>query len=482
MGIVSIVVVGGCSHVDPLFTTLGVSDRGPEQIRIPQSVKFELGDILDQVDRKLEADCSVNIDDLTRLSGIAAVRIALCRNPKTREAWANIRLKAAELGRAEAALLPTISARGNEEGGSTYRRVPTQSFYNQKNYLSRGRATVEFDWLLFDGGANLAGVGAAREGLIYEEASQNATLLSVMLDTSRQYYSVVEAETLLKLKIDAENASTIDLKIVKGRYVGGAAPYADVLRADAALKRAKLERIQAEANLSGAAGDLLFAMGMPINTSFKIREILLEKYKTPSILELNEALARARQNHPAIQAAVANLQSRYADAIASRAQSVPTVTFNASYSPYHQKGAIGQSHNEVGAEKMVGLTVKIPLPISLDNIYAARAAEANVTIAEAQLHATEQNIAHEVWSSLQNLQGDVNSITTANEYVLTAQKSYELARGRYTEGIGNIIELTDAQVGLASARESRIRIISKCIADRLALLANTASLNLENVE
>jgi len=49
-------------------------------------------------------------DPLTLLD---AVERALCRNPQTRQAWANVKVQAAALGTSRAAYLPSLTAAGS---------------------------------------------------------------------------------------------------------------------------------------------------------------------------------------------------------------------------------------------------------------------------------------------------------------------------------------------------------------------------------
>jgi outer membrane protein len=47
----------------------------------------------------------------------------------------------------------------------------------------------------------------------------------------------------------------------------------------------------------------------------------------------------------------------------------------------------------------------------------------------------------------------------SEQTLVQAQENLDLAEGRYSAGVGNIIELTDAQVLLTSARANNIRAL-----------------------
>ena len=60
---------------------------------------------------------------------------------------------------------------------------------------------------------------------------------------------------------------------------------------------------------------------------------------------------------------------------------------------------------------------------------------------------------------LLNLREAEERISTAELTVRQAQENYEIANGRYAAGVGNPIEVTDAEVALANAKTSYIQAL-----------------------
>ena len=56
-----------------------------------------------------------------------------------------------------------------------------------------------------------------------------------------------------------------------------------------------------------------------------------------------------------------------------------------------------------------------------------------------------------------NVRQAEEQILVGEKTVKEAQENLVLAEGRYTAGVGNIIELTDAQVALTSARAQHVQ-------------------------
>jgi len=86
-------------------------------------------------------------------------------------------------------------------------------------------------------------------------------------------------------------------------------------------------------------------------------------------------------------------------------------------------------------------------------------AKANLDNLRATEDATRQNVTLEVRQALLNLRQAAESIGVADKGLQQARENLTLAEGRYKTGVGNIIELTDAQVSLATAEASRVQAL-----------------------
>ena len=70
-----------------------------------------------------------------------------------------------------------------------------------------------------------------------------------------------------------------------------------------------------------------------------------------------------------------------------------------------------------------------------------------------------QNIALEVRQAVLNVQQAAESIRVAEKGLQQARENMDLADGRYKTGVGNIIELTDAQTSLTTAEASHVQAL-----------------------
>ncbi|MHB8839182.1 MAG: TolC family protein, partial [Gemmatimonadaceae bacterium] len=63
----------------------------------------------------------------------------------------------------------------------------------------------------------------------------------------------------------------------------------------------------------------------------------------------------------------------------------------------------------------------------------------------------------QVWTSYWMLQTATQRVATARDLLTSATRSEEVARGRYAEGVGSILDLLTAQSALADARAQAIQ-------------------------
>jgi outer membrane protein len=105
--------------------------------------------------------------------------------------------------------------------------------------------------------------------------------------------------------------------------------------------------------------------------------------------------------------------------------------------------------------------VTLTFPLFDDILTTAQLGEARADVrrVEAQGENLRQQVALEVRQSLLNVREAEERIHISEQTLVQAQENLDLAEGRYSAGVGNIIELTDAQVSLTSARAKNVQAL-----------------------
>ncbi len=379
----------------------------------------------------------------TLLTLTQVVDEALCHNPRTREAWANARAQASLAGVAQAAYLPSLNA-----SLGIGRRYSEMEGNNQN--AEQNTASLTLSYLLYDFGGRAANLENSRQLLEALLATQDATRQNVFLSALQAFYQVHATEAAVQAARESEQAAQESFKAAEARYLAGAATPADKLQAQTAYSQAMLNRIKAEGNFKNAQGVLANVMGRDAYTPVRLMpiEARFPEQRFEQNLETLVAMAKARR--PDLLAAEARYKAAQASIAAVRAEGMPALSLGITPSYQSLDGVSSQTGS-------LGLTLNIPLFTGFANSYQIRAAEARLEASAAQREQLAQQVALDVWQAYQNLITATHALRTTADLLASALASEQVALGRYKAGVGNILDLLNAQSALANARLQRIQ-------------------------
>ena len=106
---------------------------------------------------------------------------------------------------------------------------------------------------------------------------------------------------------------------------------------------------------------------------------------------------------------------------------------------------------------MVGLQLQVPIFQGFAIINSVRSAAAQVESARAALNLQQQIVINEVWNAYYNFRTAVQSLKAADDLVASAKESYDASLARFKSGVGDIVELLNAQSTLAQARAEQVQ-------------------------
>ncbi len=367
------------------------------------------------------------------------VNSALCNNPQTREAWANSRAQAAQVGVSQASYLPSMSV----------------SLAHNRNSPGISQRSLGFglSYLLYDFGARAANLENARQLLAAVNATQNSTVQSLFLSAVQAYYQVRATRAALDAALVSEAAAKESFTAANARYMAGSATPADKLTAQTAYSQATLSRITADGALKIAQGNLSNLLGLDANLSAQlVPSDGISSADGIRSFEKNIAtlIEQARENRPDLQAAKAQLLAAQASADAARAAAKPSLSLTASTNQNSGGGVTSQGST-------VGISLSAPLFSGYGPTYRIRAAEAQIETRQAQLDRIRLQVALDVWTAYQNLVTAVQNLRATADLLESAQQSERVALGRYKAGSGIMLDLLNAQTALAGARQQRIQ-------------------------
>ncbi len=386
---------------------------------------------------------------LQQLSLADAVDIALRNNPATRLSWAQARAAADLYGASRGSLFPNVTGTANVTRSRSI-AVPGRLAGERTQW----GPTVNLSYLVFDFGGRAGGIEAARQTAIAADLAHNSTVQNTVLQVETSVFSYLATRALRDAQRAALDEATANLAAANDRHDVGLATIADVLQARTARSQAQLDLETLEGQLRVTRGALAAAMGLPANTAVDLPDEAAPDTSaidavTQSVDSLIETAAR---NRPDLLQARAQAKVAEAQLAQARAARLPALAFTATggHTQSDLSGFAGNSYT-------LNLGISVPLFTGFTEMYDVRAAGEDVTAANAHTELARQQVALEVFTSFYAMRTAGQRVRTAADLLASAEQSEQVARGRYTEGVGSIIDLLVAQTALANARAQAVQ-------------------------
>jgi outer membrane protein TolC len=372
------------------------------------------------------------------------VDLALRNNPTTRLSWAQARAAADVFGASRGAFMPTVTVDVN---ATQSRPLAPQGVLSQRQQYG---PSATLSYLVLDFGGRSGTVDVARQTAIAADLSHNIAVQNTILGVEQALFNYQATRSQRDAQRSAVEEATASLNAAEERHRVGLATIADVLQARTARSQAQLALESLEGAVRVAQGSLAVAMGLPPNSSFE-PPVLTDSLCPDSLRfiahSVDTLISVATRNRPDLQAARAQAAAAAAQVRVARSGLFPTISLNATsgYTSSSIPGLQGRTYS-------LGLGFDLPIFTGMSRQYALASASEQLEAANARAEQTRQQIALQVFTAYYTLQTATEQVRTAADLLASATESESVARGRYREGVGSIVDLLIAQSALATAR------------------------------
>ncbi len=437
-GAIGIVLAGACVHQPPSIDGGAAAPASPSSLWQPSRKVVEVA-------RRDTAAIRVAAQDLQHLTLADVVDIALRNSPDTRLSWAQARAAADVYGSSKGQLYPTLSA-NLDFNRSLTAATPVRSGVERSQY----GPSLSLAYTVLDFGGRSGSIDVARQTAVAADLTHNATVENTIFQVESAAFGYLATRSERDAEQAAVNEATAALDAANERHRVGLATIADVLQAQTARSEALLQLETLEGALQIARGTLAVAMGVPANTPFEI----------PQVPATDSVHFVAQSVDSLINAAVRNRPELASARAAAAASSAIRVTRSA-YLPALGFSATGANNRSSfsglgGRTYSLNFGLQIPLFSGFSNQYDVHAASEDYQAALARADATKQQVIQQVFTSYYTLRTATDRVHTSADLLASATQSETVARERYREGVGSIVDLLVAQSALATARAQSV--------------------------
>src|SRR5882762_859539 len=298
-------------------------------------------------------------------------------------------------------------------------------------------------------------VAIFQEQLAREQVASAAAL--AYLNAIRTARSVQTAQSNLEL-------AKVLATLAQNQKTAGIATGVDVTRALTRQAQEETNVAQAETAANQAMFQLLRVAGLSLSSQPTLTDPL--RYLEEPEPSPETAVSTARTQRREILVAQEQLRVSELETKAARAERLPSVDFIADYG----SSGITPSKSDFPTRD---IEVRVSVPIFNGGATNGRVqvAASRQRQAELQLRDIQQQVEQDVRDALQTLATSADQVKSADQSVTLSERELQMARDRFSAGVGDNIEVINAQTALANARDSQVTALTQHNAARINLAA-----------
>ncbi|MBI3581337.1 MAG: TolC family protein [Nitrospinae bacterium] len=371
-----------------------------------------------------------------RLSVQNCVEIALERQPAMLSAAYAKTAAESRVGEARAIYYPQLnlfSTYSQSQPVLDSLRIPAYQQYSVGAALSQ---------TFYDFGRTSSQVNAVKYSAEAAGSDVDNVRINIILGVKAAYYAFLQSRRNVEVAKETVSLFQAHLDMARSSFAVGERARYDVTKAEVDLSNAGIALIHARNAERVAKVGLDTAIG--VKADYEVVDDL--NYKKYSI-SLDDALKKAFENRPDVRALSLRTQSAEKTKEAARSGYLPVLAGSAQYS----------SQATMPDSWALGVTLTVPIFSGFSTKYAVNETLANYNSLVSSQQQLSLTVYNEVSQAYLNMAEAEETIPASELSVRLARENMDIAEGRYKEGVGTSIEVSDAQTTLSNARLAHIQ-------------------------
>ncbi len=409
---------------------------------------------------------SLSQEALRKIDLETAIELALTQNRNLRIAEMEIDKSYSKLTETRSNLLPKINASGQYTNnikkpviflppGTPFSR-PGQAAVIEIGSDHAYTGTISASLPIFSFPIYVS-LSVASSGVDLAQESFRGTQLKTVADVKKAFYGVLLAREVRNLmQISLKNAND-NLENVKKMQKQGLVSEYDLIRAEVQVENLKPVVLQAENNFELAKNSLKIALGLDAYENIDIDGEL--NYQPYDIPDLNQTLNLLAQNNSDLKQL--DIQVRMAKSLINleRSAHLPILAAFGNYQYQAQANDLKfKDYNWVNTQ-FWGLQLQIPIFNGFGT--QAKVDQAQITYQQTleRQNLLTESMKIQAQNILYRIEQANKRITGQDKAVAQAEKGYEIAKSRYSNGLGTQLEVNDAELALTQSKVNYIQAV-----------------------
>lgn len=301
-------------------------------------------------------------------------------------------------------------------------------------------------------------------GLVIARLQEDFSRREVMLAASLAYVHALGTDGELKAaQADLDLAQRL-WRLARHQQKIGMATRVDVVRAQTRLAEQKVRLQQAKKNRYEAFIQLQRVTGLPFEIPLALADSL--RYTKEAAPSVDSSVAAAHRERVEMRIAQEQIRYNRQKLREARLEWLPTFEFSGDYGLNGLKP--DRTAREVGE-----VTFRINVPILEGGRRIGQGKEAKGLVRESRIDYEDlgRQVEEDVRLALQTLEIGIDEVKAARSEVTLANRELEMAKDRFSVGIGDNLEVLGAQAALARARDAYINALVHYQTSRMNLFS-----------
>lgn len=275
----------------------------------------------------------------------------------------------------------------------------------------------------------------------------------------KAYFDALIASEKLKLVDESISRWEQSRKDTNALFRQGVVADLDTLKAYLSVENLKPDLIRARSNVSITTTNLKTVMGIDQNTELALSDALIF-HEISSPFDVASAYAEALEKRPDVQSLSLQLDAEDEKVMAARSEGLPTLAAFGqveAQTQFNDGKPLDKSRWPVSST--VGLQLSMPIFSGFGT--SAKIEQSKITRLQTRTRFEDlkAKVRAEVEIRLSNLAEARQRIEVQSKTIKVAERSYSITRLRLREGIGSLLELTDAELQLNTAKTNYLQAV-----------------------